>query len=82
MTEHLHDTTTKQALTLVPRSTENYLLFTFSQMLGCPLVLLITAAILRQVTCILKTVATQPKPLKQCYQKLAAFRQHNNMDRT
>lgn len=82
MTEHLHNTTTKQAPALVPRSTENHLLFTFSQMLGSPSVLLITARIFEAGTCIFITVATQSKPLKECYQKLAAFRQDNNMDRT
>lgn len=57
MTEHLHDTTTKQAPTLAPCSTENHLLF--SQMLGIPSVLLNPALSFESRSCIFKTVATQ-----------------------
>jgi len=82
VTEPLHDTTTKQAPTLAPRSTQKDLLFTFSPMLCSPAVLLIAAVIFEAGTCILRIAATQPKPLNECYQKLAAFRQDNNTDQT
>ena len=45
VTEHLHDTITKQAPALAPSSPENHLLFTFGQILGSPSALLMAAAI-------------------------------------
>lgn len=82
MTDHLLYTTTNWAPAVAPRSTQNHLLFMFSQKVGSPSVLLITEVVFEAGTCTLRTVATQPKPRKECYSKLAAFQQDNNGDRT